>query len=115
LLTACYNPHFGSPSFYCHPGDVPACPDGQSCVDGRCVAAGLQHSIDLSTGGSPTTDDFGSPEDSSMSSPADLATSYDLAKPDDLLTCQPTGGPCPNKNNAICCSKYCIYSSSTCK
>jgi hypothetical protein len=34
---ACYSPNLGSPGFYCHPQDVPACPDSQVCVNGRCV------------------------------------------------------------------------------
>jgi hypothetical protein len=66
-------------------------------------------SIDLAMPSGSSGDDL------SMSAPADMKTPHDLAKPADLLSCQPTGGPCPNKNDAICCSKYCIYSSSTCK
>jgi hypothetical protein len=37
LVASCYSPKHGNPGFYCHPEDVPACPDGQQCVGGRCV------------------------------------------------------------------------------
>lgn len=37
FFVACYNPKLESPGYFCHPEDVPACPDGQRCVNGRCV------------------------------------------------------------------------------
>jgi hypothetical protein len=40
LLGACYSPKLGSPGYYCHENDNPACPDGQQCVSGRCVIKG---------------------------------------------------------------------------
>jgi hypothetical protein len=72
LCAGCFNPKYGSQTFYCHADDSPACPDGQFCVDGRCQATpgggvildggttynkdfgngGLQP-MDLSMGGNP--------------------------------------------------------------
>jgi hypothetical protein len=37
LLASCYSPKLGSPGYYCHPNDDPACPEGQKCLNGRCV------------------------------------------------------------------------------
>ena len=62
LLAGCYSPQLGNPSFYCHANDNPACPDGQNCVNGRCVVGigsgthGGSHD-DLGTGSNL---DFGS-------------------------------------------------------
>jgi len=33
----CFNPEYSSPGYYCHAEDVPACPEGQSCIGGRCI------------------------------------------------------------------------------
>ena len=77
----CYNPQLGNPGFYCHPTDQPPCPDGQVCVNNRCVRPGA---FDLSHG---STFDMGSssgPVDMAMSSSSpDLAQSVlpDLARP----------------------------------
>jgi len=38
VAAGCYNPSLSSPGFFCHAGDDPACPDGQQCVQGRCVS-----------------------------------------------------------------------------
>lgn len=38
LLAGCYSPQLGSPGFFCHATDNPACPDGQHCVNGRCMS-----------------------------------------------------------------------------
>src|SRR5688572_13457852 len=38
ISQGCFNPEFGSPGYYCHSGDTPACPEGQTCnASGRCV------------------------------------------------------------------------------
>jgi hypothetical protein len=42
---ACYSPKLASPGFYCHPEDVPACPDSQVCVNGRCVNGAADGSV----------------------------------------------------------------------
>jgi hypothetical protein len=42
LAAGCYSPQLGTPGFYCHPEDEPACPDGQECVDGRCVSPDMK-------------------------------------------------------------------------
>ena len=113
LACGCYNPKLAPQSFYCHETDNPACPDGQSCFNGRCVtvvhvgtdgsASGPQDAStgaqDLSTGQNP-------PEDLSGSPPAP-----DLAKP----VCVGAGGDCTYHKDSVCCSKYCIYASNTCK
>jgi hypothetical protein len=49
LLSACYSPTLGSPGYYCHADDHPACPGSQQCIDGRCQDPGGPHLI----GGSP--------------------------------------------------------------
>src|SRR5437868_12925669 len=37
----CFNPDYGTPGYYCHSVDTPACPDGQMCnAAGRCVSTG---------------------------------------------------------------------------
>ena len=41
LLAGCYNPKLGSPGYYCHLEDHPACPDGQECMQGRCQTRGV--------------------------------------------------------------------------
>lgn len=112
----CYRPKLAGESFYCHPTDNPACPDGQTCVGGRCVSPGLEGDggllpVDLSP---PPVDD------GSMSTPMpDLtmpASMPDLSTPPDLkMSCVPSGGNCNYHNDAICCNKYCNYSSETCK
>jgi len=48
VAVGCYNPSLTSPGFFCHVGDNPACPDGQTCVPkptalsttGRCEVKG---------------------------------------------------------------------------
>src|SRR5689334_7374278 len=58
-VTGCYNPSLSNPGFYCHADDNPACPDGQKCQDGRCVALDFQGSTggqDGGVGGGPTGD-----------------------------------------------------------
>ena len=52
LSQGCFNPTYGNPGFYCHSEDNPACPDGQTCVGGRCI------------GGSSSGGDGGQPGDS---------------------------------------------------
>jgi hypothetical protein len=42
LLAGCYSPKLGTPGFFCHPDDDPACPDGQECVDNRCVSLDMK-------------------------------------------------------------------------
>jgi len=57
---------------------------------------------------------------------ADLATPHavdqsmplgDLASgaQDLAAACVATGGSCPNHNDAICCSHYCVYATNSCK
>jgi hypothetical protein len=112
----CFRPKLAGESFYCHQNDNPACPDGQTCVDGRCVSPGLE-----GDGGLEPVDLLppGAPDDGAISMPpSDLSTPQsmpDLSKPPDLSMCVGPGGSCNYHNNAICCSGYCIYSSETCK
>lgn len=44
LVAGCYSPTLAPVGYYCHPEDVPACPDGSQCRpvggDFRCVAGG---------------------------------------------------------------------------
>src|SRR5271167_4896339 len=56
VLAGCYSPTLAGPGFFCHPTDVPACPDGQICFGGRCVDVGGNSSLD---GASASTDDLG--------------------------------------------------------
>ncbi len=115
VVSGCYSPKLGSPSFFCHPNDNPACPDGQKCVAGRCVNDSVVVAADF--GSAPL--DAGSGEDMNpgntpspdFSMPVDFSTQPDFAKP----SCVATGGDCTYHNNAVCCSNYCIYSSNTCK
>jgi len=106
-LGACYRPNLASESFYCHANDNPACPDGQSCVSGRCVSprdgGGEDGAMDLSSAAS---------QDLSMpGSTPDMSKTHDMASGG----CVGTGGDCTYHNNSVCCSNYCVYSSNTCK
>jgi hypothetical protein len=107
-LASCYAPKLGDPGFFCHPTDNPACPDGQSCFRGRCVAVvgfgdGSPAPQDSGTSGPPgSTPDLGA---------SDLGASDLSTKP----ACAPTGGDCTYHNNAACCSNYCVYKTNTCK
>src|SRR5581483_4664939 len=102
-LAGCFSPELGSPSFYCHEEDTPACPDGQKCVGGRCYAQNAD--VNGNVGGS--SDDAGVPDDLAMGGWGGGAP--------DLLSCVGTGGDCTYHNNKVCCSSYCIYASNTCK
>src|SRR5437764_13663441 len=55
-VAGCYSPSLSNPGFYCHAEDNPACPDGQKCQDGRCVALDFQGGGggDGGVGGGPT-------------------------------------------------------------
>jgi hypothetical protein len=121
VLAGCFSPQFGSPGFYCHEGDTPACPDGQKCINGQCYdenAAVPIHNGGNDGSGGMSTDDMGSsgwpgPDLSAgMSPPPDLSQP---SPPPDLRSCVGTGGDCTYHKNSVCCSNYCIYSSNTCK
>ena len=102
-LGGCYRPNFGSPSFYCHEEDVPACPDGQKCVDGRCSdpSALASSAPDAASGWSDN--------DGGTTAPADLASE----PPPDLLMCVANGGHCGHQDS-VCCSKWCDYTTGNC-
>lgn len=71
LCAGCFNPKYGSQSFYCHEDDSPACPDGQYCVDGRCQSTPGGGGGVILDGGTPRNQDFGGlqPMDLSMGNP----------------------------------------------
>ncbi len=46
LFCGCYSPKLGSPGFFCHSDDNPACPDGQQCINGRCAPPGTKVPLD---------------------------------------------------------------------
>ncbi len=61
LVAGCYSPDLGNgPGFYCHAADNPACPNGQTCINGRCYS------------GTPPAGDGGGGD---MSGSHDMATS----------------------------------------
>ena len=112
-LAVCYNPQLGTSIFFCHEDDVPACPDGQRSVAGRCYApnATIPTVDDTDLGADNGGNDLGgtgwSSGDLSMQSgPQDLSSP---TAPPDLLMCVPLGGYCPHLDSA-CCSKWCEYS-----
>ncbi len=128
LFAGCYHPDLGSPSFFCHEDDHPACPDGQLCIDGRCAyraspdseAAPPDLAVDMAMLQSPPDLSYHhSSKDFSGSSSKDFSGSstHDLtaAQLPDGASCVPTGGDCTYHNDSICCSKYCIYASETCQ
>ncbi|HZS36158.1 MAG TPA: lamin tail domain-containing protein [Polyangia bacterium] len=94
LLAGCYGPKLSSPGFYCHAADNPACPNDQTCVDGRCVDKSAAEHFDLSgvTDGPPPSQDG--------SGPTDLARA-DSSKPADLSVKDSNGGPCGVKINEV--------------
>lgn len=79
LCAGCFNPRYGSQTFYCHAEDNPACPDGQYCVDGRCQSTPGGGTVILD-GGMPRNQDFGGlqPMDLSMGNPF---PQFDLSMP----------------------------------
>jgi hypothetical protein len=126
-MMGCYNPRLEATSFYCHPEDVPACPDGQSCIEGVCVSPGTTPPPAIGSGGS---DDMGDSSNDDLATPPDLAhhhspphdfampQSPDFATPTDLASnadggqCVPLGGYC-NHNDSVCCSMWCDWSSTS--
>ncbi len=96
-----------------------ACPGSSPCVH-------FVGNVGTGTGGNGAGDGAAdAPEDMAHAASAhdlaaaagDLATAAgDLAAAGgDMLACLPTGGACPNHDDAICCSKYCVYATNTCK
>jgi hypothetical protein len=126
-VSGCFNPQVPSGAFACDPPDHPQCPDGLTCVNKLCVdenaAVNLpsdgdlampplitpslppRPAADMSTPPNPSA-----PPDLSQASP-DLSPRPDLAHP----ACVATGGDCTYHNDSVCCSKYCTYSTNTCK
>jgi hypothetical protein len=42
FASSCYSPQLGpGAGYYCHENDKPACPDGQTCMGGRCYSKGM--------------------------------------------------------------------------
>lgn len=94
--------------------DCVPCPGGYACVLGRCQPSGIAPPADLATEATP--DDLAIPPmstDLSVTAGADLSTS--LPPPDLAPACVPKGGSCYFHKDAVCCSRYCIYSSNTCR
>ena len=110
LSASCYRPKLGNPGFYCVANANPACPDGQLCVDGRCVDPGTMP--ELGTFDGPASDqalaDLSSAQDAS--GPVDLGKEPDLAP-----MCVASGGSCYYHRNNVCCSGYCIYMTNKCR
>jgi hypothetical protein len=93
LAAGCYHPSIGSPGFFCHADDKPACPQDQVCVNGRCT-------------------DVTGP----VAGPEDGATASDMSEPDLAhSSCVASGGDCTYHKDSVCCSRYCEYSTNTCK
>jgi hypothetical protein len=113
LLAGCYDPKLGAPGFFCHATDNPACPDGQTCVEGRCINTGSQ----ITPADFAAAVDHGA--DSSTNESGDMRSgSTDLSSPPRDLSqssCVATGGDCTYHKNSVCCSNYCVYSTNTCK
>jgi hypothetical protein len=112
LAAGCYDPALPSPSFYCHPDDQPACPEGQMCIDGRCVGAGNTESFDFGTGngdasvpvdGSDDSNDLAQPRHDLASTPHDFATT-----PLDFSSgmCGQSGASCTTDTD--CCGGVCF-------
>jgi hypothetical protein len=109
-VAGCYNPQLSNPGFYCHADDNPACPDGQKCQDGRCVALDFQGSTGGQdgggVGGGPTGDMAMSGGNPDMAKPADMSKPVDFSQPAPDLSgggsCGMTGAACAS--DADCCS-----------
>jgi hypothetical protein len=102
----------------CGGSSLSACPDHQPCVryvanpgvggNGATDGAATDPPNDMAH--SPALDLTVKPADQAMPagdlsmSPADLAPA-----------CLPTGGACPNHDDAICCSHYCVYATNSCR
>jgi hypothetical protein len=122
LASSCFNPHLKNRSFACSLDDVPACPEGFTCIDGLCDdgSGGLRvigddladlagsTPADLGTVTPPSPPDFSTPPPP----PPDFSIEPDLSQPQQ---CVPSGGDCTYHNNKICCSNYCIYKTNTCR
>jgi hypothetical protein len=109
LAASCYRPKLANPSFFCRATDNPACPDGQLCVDGRCIEPGTMPELGAVDG--PVRDQsLADLASSDMSVPPDSS-----APPDLMPACVATGGSCYPRRDAVCCSRYCIYSTNKCR
>jgi len=116
LLAGCYSPSLSNPGFYCHAEDNPACPDGQSCINGRCVGEGVTVPTsdgggDVGVGGGPTGPDLSTGGPGDMAKPHDLSQApTDFSQPPDLAqpTCGQSNASC-NKSSD-CCSGVCFIS-----
>jgi hypothetical protein len=98
LFAGCYGPKLGTPGFFCHASDNPACPVDQVCLEGRCVNKSEAAHFDLSgvTDGPPGGQDQGG------GGPTDLART-DSSKPADLSMPKDSGnvGGCGLKINEL--------------
>ncbi len=113
LINGCYSPKLGTPGFYCHEGDNPACPDGQMCLQGRCVAPGTHvvPSSDLgmnNNGGDDLAGNNNNPVDMAHSSGnKDFSTNHppDLSQPNTGMT---------GCNGLLNCLNACAANDQTC-
>lgn len=112
--------------FGCGPSNTvsSACPSSTACVHFVTPTQGTGTGGNgAGTGGNRGTSDMARASSSSdmaqaSSGDPDMASSppIDMATaPADMLSCLPTGGDCTGHNDAICCSKYCVYATNTCK
>lgn len=81
LSSGCYDPKLDNPGFYCHADDQPACPDGQTCINGRCAKPGTKVPIDGGAGDGG--DDQQQDDMGGLPAPHDMAKSaqHDLSQP----------------------------------
>lgn len=101
----------------CGGGDRSVCAGSQPCV---------HYVTPPAVGGNGAGDDGSVAQASDMarSTPLDLGGKADAGAPvGDLATvaadlapaCVPTGGDCSGHNDAVCCSKYCVYATNSCR
>lgn len=126
LCAGCYAPKVKNRGFSCVATQADACPAGFACINGLCddgsggappapvadMAQGNGGGGGGGGGGDGSNDMAHATHDMSMPPPVDMSMP---APPDMASSCVAKGGDCTYHNDSICCSKYCIYSSNTCR
>lgn len=110
LVAGCYNPKIKSGNLRCNPDFEPECPDGHSCVSGRCVKNGtpiVDSGTDMSIDKAPPPDANVDKHEAGSETGPDLGmcvTSVAGCTPDAAGKCDPlcqTGCGCKEKCSVV--------------
>jgi hypothetical protein len=90
LAPSCFKPEYPPTGFYCHADDDPACPDGQTCVGGRCVGGPGGSNFDMAGGLVPKSGSYTGAKLDPMLNDANACTDNPL-EPNDTIQAAVTG------------------------